>query len=187
MHDQHLIEKPISSEQICQGNFIRVFRDIIELPNGNTATREYIKHSGAVAILALDDENNLIMERQYRHPVGEVIYEIPAGKLDPFEDELTCGRRELAEETGYVAEEWLKLGDCLPCVGYSNERISYFLAKNVRFTQQQLDEGEFLEVLKQPLAEVFALAFSGKIRDGKTLNGLMLLFGYLNPQFKACS
>ena len=83
MSDQHLIEKTITSEQIFAGNFMRVYRDSVELPNGKTSTREYIRHSGAVAILALDNEQNLIMERQYRHPVGRVVYEIPAGKLDP--------------------------------------------------------------------------------------------------------
>jgi ADP-ribose pyrophosphatase len=180
MSDQHLIEKTITSEQVFAGNFMRVYRDSVELPNGKTSTREYIRHSGAVAILALDDENNLIMERQYRHPVGRVVYEIPAGKLDPNEDELSCGRRELVEETGYVAKEWILLGECLPCIGYSSERIVYYLARDLAYTEQNLDDGEFLDVIKQPLTEVMNLAYTGQIPDSKTLAGLMLLQGHLN-------
>lgn len=179
MNDQNLIEKPLTSEQVFQGNFIKVYRDSVELPDGKHATREYVKHSGAVAILALDNENNLIMERQYRHPVERIVYEIPAGKLDPNEDELTCGRRELVEETGYVAREWILLGECLPCIGYSNEKIVYYLARDLAYTVQNLDDGEFLEVILQPLSEVLELAYGGKIQDSKTLAGLMLLQGYL--------
>lgn len=179
MRDAHLIEKPLKSEQIFHGNFIQVYRDSVELPNGKIATREYLRHSGAVAILALDKDKNLIGERQYRHPVGQVLYEIPAGKLDAHEDELSCGRRELAEETGYVAQEWIFLGECLPCIGYSNERIVFYLAKDVVFTEQNLDDGEFLEVVKEPLDEVFHRAFTGQIKDSKSLSGLMLLYGYM--------
>ena len=120
MSDQHLIEKPLTSENIFNGNFINVYRDTVELPSGKIAEREYIKHPGAVAVLAIDNESNIIMERQFRHPVGKIMYEIPAGKIDPNEDELTCGRRELVEETGYVAQNWTLLGECLPCIGYSS-------------------------------------------------------------------
>ncbi len=179
MSDQHLIEKPLTSQNIFNGNFINIYRDTVELPSGKVAEREYIKHPGAVAILAIDSENNIIMERQFRHPVGKIMYEIPAGKIDPNEDELTCGRRELVEETGYVAQNWTLLGECLPCIGYSSERIVYFLAENISFTAANLDDGEFLEVIKQPLDEVFELAFNGKIEDSKSLAGLMLLYGHL--------
>lgn len=179
MADKHLIEKTLSSKEIFQGSFMKVMQDIAELPDGTQSTREFIKHSGAVAILALDNENNLIMERQYRYSVCQIIYEIPAGKLDPNEDILSCGRRELVEETGYVAKEWTYLGNCLPCVGYSTEKISYYLARDLAYTEPQLDEGEFIEVVKQPLDEVMEMAFNGQIQDSKTLSGLMLLYGYL--------
>lgn len=179
MTDQELIETQINSEEIFRGHFMKVYRDSVKLPDGKTATREYIKHSGAVAILAVDNDNNLIMERQYRHPVGKIMLEIPAGKLDQNEEPLSCGRRELVEETGYVAKEWILLGECLPCIGYSNERIVYYYAKDISYTEQQLDEGEFLEVVKIPLSEIYNLAFSGQIADSKTLSGLMLLYGYL--------
>jgi len=178
-NNKHLIETTISSTQSFQGSFMQVMHDTVKLPDGSAATREYIKHPGAVAILALDHENNLIMERQYRYCVEQVIYEIPAGKLDPNEDVLTCGKRELLEETGYQAEKWIKLGECLPCIGYSTERIVYYLARELNYKGQKLDEGEFLEVVKQPLEEIYQLAFTGKIPDSKTLSGLMLLYGYL--------
>ncbi|MEN9946540.1 MAG: hypothetical protein RLZZ293_926 [Pseudomonadota bacterium] len=179
MTDQHLIEQALSSSQIFQGKFIQAYRDEVQLPNGKIAWREYIKHPGAVAILALDEQNNLIMERQYRHPVQRVIYEIPAGKLDPHESELSCGQRELLEETGYQAGQWILLGECLPCVGYSDERIVYYLAQDLVYTEQQLDDGEFLEVVKQPFSQILELAYTGQIVDSKSLAGIILLQGYL--------
>lgn len=180
--DQHLIETTISSKQSFQGSFMQVMHDVVQLPDGSHSIREYIQHPGAVAVLAMDDDKNLIMERQYRYCVRQVIYEIPAGKLDPDEDELTCGKRELLEETGYEAKEWIKLGECLPCIGYSNERIIYYLAKGLTYSGQKLDVGEFLEVVKQPLEEIYEMAISGQIPDSKTLSGLMLLYGYQKKQ-----
>lgn len=178
--DQHLIETAISSITSFHGSFLQVMQDVVQLPTGQHAIREYIKHPGAVAILALDSNNNLLMERQYRYSVRQIIYEIPAGKLDPDEDELSCGQRELLEETGYQAQNWVRLGECLPCVGYSNEKIIYYLATKLNYKQQQLDAGEFLEVVKQPFSEVYTMAIQGQITDSKTLCGLMLLYGYLH-------
>ncbi|MDD3266659.1 MAG: NUDIX hydrolase [Burkholderiales bacterium] len=179
MNDQHLVEKPISSEPIFAGNFMKVMRDTVELPNGRHAFREYIKHSGAVAIFALDKDNNIVMERQYRTPVSQVMIEVPAGKIDAGEDYLTCGKRELLEETGYVSDKWDYLGEILPCIGYSTEKIVFYVARDVVFTEAKLDEGEFLEVYTQPLDELLTDAYNGKITDGKTLAGLLLLNGYL--------
>lgn len=179
MNDQHLIEKSIASQQIFNGNFMKVMRDIVELPSGKQAEREYIKHSGAVAVFALDKENNIILERQYRTPVSQIMIEVPAGKIDAGEDYLTCGKRELLEETGYVSDEWDYLGEILPCIGYSTEKIVFYVAHNVVLTKANLDEGEFLEVYKQPLSELINDAYNGKITDGKTLAGLLLLNGYL--------
>lgn len=175
----NLFEKEISSQQIFAGNFIKVMRDEVELPNGTHSSREYIKHGGAVAVFALDKNQNLVMERQYRHPVRQVAIEVPAGKIDPNEELLTCGKRELLEETGYIAHQWTYLGEILPCIGYSTEKIYFFLAEKLEYRAQSLDEGEFLEVYLQPLQEVLREAYTGKITDGKTLAGLMLLQGYL--------
>lgn len=179
MSNKHLVETLISSEQVFQGNFMKVMRDIVELPNGKQAKREYIKHNGAVAIFAIDHDDNIIMEKQFRHPVGRIMYEVPAGKIDPNEDLLECGKRELLEETGYIAHSWQYLGEILPCIGYSNERIAFYLARDLEFTEAKLDDGEFLEVYKQPLDELLNDVYSGKILDGKTLAGLMLLLGFL--------
>lgn len=177
---QHLVETQISSAQIFTGNFMKVMRDVVELPNGKFSEREYIKHSGAVAVIALDNENNIIMEKQYRHPVKQVMIELPAGKIDSNEDVLECGKRELLEETGYIADNWTYLGEILPCIGYSTERIHFYLAENITFTKAKLDDGEFLDVYKQPLQDVINEAYSGKITDAKTLSGLMLLIGHIN-------
>lgn len=178
----NLIEKEISSQQIFAGNFIKVMRDTVELPDGRHSTREYINHNGAVAVFALDENQNLVMERQYRHPVKQVMVEVPAGKIDPNEELLTCGKRELLEETGYLAHQWTYLGEILPCIGYSTEKIYFFLAEKLEYTQQSLDEGEFLEVYLQPLHELIQDAYTGKISDAKTLAGLMLLQGHLQQR-----
>lgn len=180
MHNnQHLVETLVSSEQIFKGGFMQVMCDVVKLPNGALSKREYIKHNGAVAVFAIDQDNNLIMEKQYRHPVQEVMFEIPAGKIDPNEDLLECGKRELLEETGYIAHNWVYLGEILPCIGYSTEKITFFVASELEFSGAKLDEGEFLEVYKQPLDELLVDISAGKIRDGKTLAGLMLLMGHL--------
>jgi len=174
-----LVEQTISSEDIASGRFIRIKKDIVLLPDGKQATREYVVHPGAVAILALDNNGKIVMERQYRHSVAQVMLEIPAGKLDPQELELDCAKRELFEETGYTSADWIYLGSCLPCIGYSTERIAYFVARNIKSGIGQLDDGEFLEVILMPLEDVFNMAYCGELPDSKTLSGLMLLHGYL--------
>ena len=179
MSDKHLLEKTINSTHIFSGKFLQVLNDDVLLPDNKPAKREYIKHPGGVAIFAIDNENNLILERQYRHPVGEIIVEIPAGKIDPNEDPLICGQRELLEETGYTAKTWHKLGVILPSVGYSSENLFIYVATDLEYSKQHLDDGEFLEVYKQPLKQFLADAYSGKIKDGKTLAGVTILLGYL--------
>lgn len=180
MSDLHLTEKLLDSQEVFHGNFMRVMRDRVELPDGRQSEREYIKHSGAVAVFALDRDRNIILERQFRHPVGQVMIEIPAGKIDYNEDTLTCGKRELLEETGYIAHKWTYLGEILPCIGYSTERIVFYVAEDIELTEANLDDGEFLEVYKEPLDEFIRKAKSGEIQDAKTLAGLMMLFGYLS-------
>lgn len=182
MSDKDLIEKTINSQHIFSGKFLQILNDDVLLPDNKPAKREYVKHPGGVAIFAIDDENNIILERQYRHPTHEVIVEIPAGKLDPNEDTLECGKRELLEETGYAAKYWHKLGSIFPSVGYSSENLVFYIAKDLEFTKQHLDDGEFLEVYKQPINDFINDAYSGKIKDGKTMAGLVLLLGYLARQ-----
>lgn len=178
MKNTNLNEILVSSERVFAGEFMQVMRDYVSLPNGRTAVREYIKHSGAAAIIAITTNQEIVLEYQYRHPVGKVMLEIPAGKLDPNEDDLAAAKRELFEETGYSSEKWTKLGTCLPCIGYSNEKITYFLAENVIPGSATLDEGELLETHLMPIDKFMQLAYSGQIEDSKTLAGLILYQGY---------
>ena len=174
-----LTEQQLDSQSVFTGEFLQVNRDQVALPDGSRGVREYIRHPGAVAELALTDEQQLVLERQFRYPAGRTFIEIPAGKLEPAESPLQCGQRELQEETGYLACEWLPLGRAFPCIGYADEEIHYYLARGLTLSQRQLDAGEFLEVFTLPLAAVRQLAVSGEINDSKTLVGLFWLFAYL--------
>lgn len=181
---KHLIETLIDSIEIASGKWIKITHDRVKLPNGEESFREYIKHPGAVAVLAVTTDNKIVLEYQYRHPVESVMLEIPAGKLEPQEDPLNAAKRELLEETGYQAKHWLKLGSCLPCIGYSTERITYYLAKELEEGTPTLDEGEFVETILLDVNECFDLAYRGEITDSKTLSGLMLYQGYLSGKLK---
>jgi ADP-ribose pyrophosphatase len=171
--DKHLIERPIASEPLFQGSFLRAVRDTVELPNGKQATREYILHPGAVMMIPLLDDGRIVLERQYRHPVGEVLIEFPAGKLDAGEDPLACGQRELLEETGYTAREWAKAGALKLAVGYSDEVIHIYFARGLTLTKPQLDEGEFVEVITATPEELLAWCRDGLVKDSKTLVGAL--------------
>lgn len=178
---KNLFEKLLTSQKLFKGIFFEITHDIVELSDGNTASREYIIHNGAVAIIALTNNNQIVLERQYRHPVRQIMLEIPAGKLNNGEEnkQLEAAKRELSEETGYTAKTWVKLGTCLPCIGYSNEKITYFLATDLESGLTNLDVGEFVETLTLPISEFLDMAYTGAITDTKTLAGLMLYQGYL--------
>ncbi|WP_028534870.1 NUDIX domain-containing protein [Paludibacterium yongneupense] len=170
-----LVEKTLESDVVYDGVFIKVSKDRVLLPDGKTAWREYIRHPGAVAILALTGDGQLVLERQYRHAPGRVFLEIPAGKIDPHEPTVATARRELLEETGLSAERWTCLGTAYPCIGYADEEITYYLAEGLSQSERQLDEGEFLEVLTMPLDDVYQMALTGEICDSKSLVGLFWL------------
>lgn len=174
-----LTEKQLDSTVVYQGGFLTVYQDHVSLPEGQSGVREYIRHPGAVAILALDREDHLIMERQYRYPAGREFLEIPAGKIDPGEAREICARRELREETGFEAHSWVYLGTAFPCIGYSDEQISYYLARELTQHPRQLDHGEFLEVIRLPLAEAMSKSLNGEICDSKSLVGLHWLSAFL--------
>ncbi len=170
-----LTEKQLDSQVMYDGDFINVHKDKVLLPDGSTSTREYITHPGAVAVLALLDNGNLVMERQYRYPLHRELVELPAGKIDDGEDILVTAQRELLEETGYVASEWIHLTTAWPCIGYSNERMEYFLARGLKHVGHQLDEGEFLEVFELSLSDAIEWIRLGKINDSKSIVGLFWL------------
>jgi ADP-ribose pyrophosphatase len=171
----NLTETQIDSTLSYDGNFLKVRKDHARMPDGSVSSREYISHPGAVAILALLDNGKLIMERQFRYAAQREFIEIPAGKIDPGEDILLTAQRELLEETGYVAREWIHLTTAWPCIGYADERLEYFLARGLTHQGSQLDDGEFLEVFELGLDDAIDWVRQGKINDSKTIVGLFWL------------
>ena len=173
LDDALLRETQIESQQVYKGHFLDVRRDRIRLPDGNTAAREYIVHSGAVMIVPLLADGRLVVERQWRYPLGRAMIEFPAGKLETGEDPLHCAVRELAEETGYRAAEWARAGFLNNAIAYSSEAIDIWFARGLSLGERHLDDGEFLEVNSASAEELDALAASGTITDAKTLVGLL--------------
>jgi ADP-ribose pyrophosphatase len=165
-------EKKVTSRAAYRGRMLQVNEDQVTLPDGGTALREYVVHPGAAIILPLFDDGTVLMERQFRYPVGQHMVELPAGKLEPTEAPIETAKRELLEETGYVAAEWRELGRLHPCIGYSDERIDFFLARKLEFRGAQLDEGEFVETMCVPLSEAVDWIRRGRITDAKTILGL---------------
>lgn len=172
-----LTERQLSSREIFDGKIMHVFEDTVSLPNGSAATREYMRHVGAVCVIPLLDDGSVLLERQFRYPVGRVVVEIPAGKLnDKGEDPREAARRELLEETGAVAGELLELGRFLPACAYSDEDIHMYLARALTFQEQRLDEDEFLNVFTMPLEQAVQEVLAGKIQDAKTQTALLKLW-----------
>ena len=166
---KNLTEVKTGSQEIFDGVILHVFKDTVKLPNGNPATREVIRHVGAVGVIPVTDDGKVIVERQFRYPLNRVITEIPAGKLDSFtEDRLSAAKRELEEETGYTAKEWIDMGDYYPTPAYCDERITLYLAKGLALGQRHLDEDEFLNFEAVPLETLVEQVMDGTITDGKT-------------------
>lgn len=166
---ENLWEEPLQSQEIFDGVVVHLFKDTVTLPNGHTAIREVIRHIGAVAVVPVTDDGKVVVERQFRYPLNEVITEIPAGKLDSFtEDRLAAAKRELEEETGYTADNWQELGDFHPTAAYCDEKITLYLATGLRQGNRHLDDDEFLNVMAVPMEELVADIMSGRITDGKT-------------------
>jgi ADP-ribose pyrophosphatase len=178
MSDDHLIEHRVHQEELLRGRFLHAFRDTVRLPNQNLATREYVVHPGAVMVIPMLDTPDglrLVMERQYRYPVGQVMTEFPAGKLDPGEDPWLCAQRELLEETGYTARQWARAGVLHPVIAYSTEVIEIWFAKELTLGQRQLDQDEFLDVFTSSPDELMSACQQGLLTDAKTLTGLLWL------------
>ncbi|MEI8362672.1 MAG: NUDIX hydrolase [Betaproteobacteria bacterium] len=177
--DKDLTEHCMSSHTIASGVMLTVKCDQVRLPNGNISQREYVMHPGAVVIIPLLTNGNIVLEKQFRYPLHQVFIELPAGKIDAGEDILITGQRELLEETGYTASDWVKLGHQHPCIGYSNEVIHMYLARGLIAGEHQRDEDEALEVFEASFGDCLSMIENGKITDGKSIIGLLLAEKYL--------
>jgi len=169
-----LRETQTASEQIFDGLILDVRRDTVALPDGAPAFREIIRHIGAVCVIPVTEDGKVVVERQYRYPIDRVITEIPAGKLDSKgENRLEAAKRELREETGYTADEWISLGDFHPAPAYSDEYISMYLARGLHAGERHLDADEFLDVFTVPLQELVEDVMAGRISDAKTQTAIL--------------
>ena len=175
-HDDPLAEQTLASRLAYDGVFLRLFVDEVRCSDGHQGTREYLRHPGAVMIVPLLDAEHVLLERQFRYPLGRAIVEFPAGKLDPGEAPLECAKRELLEETGYVAQKWSYLGSLHNAVAYSDERIVIYLAEELsREGDARLDAGETLEVFEAPWEQLLEWIRDGSVTDVKTMVGAMWL------------
>ena len=169
-----LTEKTLKETYIFKGKIINLRVDDVELPDGNTATREIIEHNGGVCVLPLTDEDEIVFVRQFRYPYKEELLEIPAGKRDSKEEiPLECGIRELREETGAVAKEFISLGELYPSPGYVGEVIYMYLAKGLTLGEDDRDEDEFLNVEKVPFAKALEMVMNGELKDAKTQTAIL--------------
>ena len=172
--------KTLSSEAVYRGRVFDVYRDEVAFPDGRSFQMDIIKHNGAVVIVPLDEQGRVIFVRQYRHAVGQHLIELPAGTLEKGEEPLACALRELREEVGMAAEEFISLGEILPAPGYSNEIMHLYLARQLTPSPLPQDEDEILEILKIPVQQAFEMIASGEISDAKTQVGLFLARPYLS-------
>lgn len=166
-------EKLRCSQQIYSGKILGLRRDMVELENGHVTVREVVEHPGGAAILALDEKGQALFVRQFRYPFGQVLLELPAGKLERGEDPEICARRELEEECGYRAEEFALLAKLFPTCAYDEEIIHIFLARGLVPTAQRLDEDEFLTVERIPVEKAVKMALAGEFPDAKTQLGIL--------------
>lgn len=168
-----LTEKTLHSEKIFDGRILHIRRDTVELPNGTQATREVVDHPGGVCVLALDGEGRALLVSQFRYPYGQVLRELPAGKLEYGEDPERAAIRELREETGAVAGDFRPLGELYPSPGYCGEIIRMYLARDLAFGETHLDEDEFLNLERVPFDRLVEQVLSGEVKDAKTIAAVL--------------
>ena len=171
----HMIfeEKTVSSEEIFRGKIIDLKVDQVEMPDGSLAQRELVHHPGGVGVVAVTEDKQVILVKQYRKPIEDAIYEIPAGKLDPGEDHRTCGILELEEETGLKAESFTYLGFIYPSPGFTDERTHMYLATGLTQGETHPDPDEYLDIVQLPLDRVAAMIMDNEISDAKTVAGIL--------------
>lgn len=184
MKQTDLTETQRSSETVFHGHLLHVKRDQVALPSGAETGREYIVHPGAVLVVPVLDNGSLVFERQFRYPLRQTFIELPAGKIDPLENPLTTGQRELLEETGYTASEWHYLAALHPCIGYSNEIIHIYLATGLQAGMHQREEDESLDVFSMTLDEALSAMRQGEITDGKTMIALFWAEKHLSGDWR---
>lgn len=169
---RRLTEDQFSKQCVYEGDFLHMYSDKVIMPDGKLSVREYVTHPGAVVIIPLLGNGDLVLERQHRYPLHQDFYELPAGKIDNGEDPLACAQRELLEETGYLASNWRYITTLYPCIGYSNEKLIYFLAEGLDLQGACPDDGEHLEIFTLAFSEALKWIKAGKITDNKTVSGL---------------
>lgn len=172
---EQLAETTVESELVYEGGFLQVKRDLVRLPDGKESYREYIVHPGAVVIIPLLDDGRVLVERQFRYPIGKVVVEFPAGKVDKGEDLLACAQRELKEETGYTAAQWEYLCQMHNALGYSDEVLTLYLARELSAGERALDEGEFIEIFAVEIGDLLEWIDKGVVTDVKTIVGAFWL------------
>ncbi len=172
-----MIEKQLSHKSLYKGYFLEFVEDEVEIESQPPikSRRQYFIHPGGVCIVPVLANGNLIMLKQFRTPLGKIIYEFPAGKIDKGENPMATAKRELAEETGYQSENWTDLGGLYPCPGYCTETLYMYIARNLIPGRQNLDHGELVEVFEISVADATRMVMTGEIRDAKTVAGLMFL------------
>ncbi len=166
-------EKTLESKEIFNGKVIHVMHDKVELPDGTVSMREVVHHPGGVCIAALTEDDELLFVKQFRYPYQETVLELPAGKLEKGQNPLENGKRELLEETGAIGKEYLSLGKLYPSPGYCGEIIHMYFCKIDHYEQQQLDDGEFLNVEKIPLKKAVEMVLNNEIPDSKTQTAIL--------------
>ena len=181
MEESDFTERQLTTKLVYDGKLLKVREDTVRLPDGKTALREYVQHPGAVIIIPLLDDTTVILERQFRYPLGRHFYELPAGKIEPGEDPLETAKRELRKECGYTAGRWQRLATLHPCIGYSDESIELYIAQDLTHVGHALDDGEFLELVPMPVAQALEWAKTGRITDVKAIAGLLWISQALPP------
>lgn len=174
-----LTDKVLDSNMIYRGSVINLRVDTVKFPNGRTGKREVVEHSGAVAIIPVNQDGQLFLVRQYRHAVGKSLLEIPAGRIEPGEDLESSARRELLEETGCEAKELVRLCSFFSTPGFTSEELHIFFASGLTLLEQNLDEDEFVEVLQVPWEKAIKMIWSGEICDAKSVAGILAADSYI--------